>query len=85
MCLRGLVLFLRCRRITAALRYGRIAVRCDASPAADVLAALDEPAQRLTPRMFLPGMPGRARDQAKPGHQRYYDDHDDDHNSGRGS
>jgi hypothetical protein len=29
-----------------------------------MLAALDEPAQRLTPGMFLPGMPGRAREQA---------------------
>jgi hypothetical protein len=84
-CLRGLVLFLRCRRITAALRYGRIAVRCDASPAADVLAALDEPAQRLTPRMILLGVLGRAGDKPQPGSQRYYDDHDDDHNSGRGS
>ncbi|HEY2269884.1 MAG TPA: hypothetical protein VGI96_45205 [Streptosporangiaceae bacterium] len=57
----GLVLLFRYRRIAATLWHGRIAVRCDTSPAADMLAALDEPAQRLTPGMFLPGMPGRAR------------------------
>jgi hypothetical protein len=58
----GLILFFRCRRIAATLRHGRIAVRCDTSPA-DVLAALDEPAQRFTPGMFLLGMPGRTCDQ----------------------
>jgi hypothetical protein len=82
---RGLVLFFRCRRIAATFRYGRIAVRCDTSPAADVLAALDEPAQLLTRGMFLPGMPGRARDQAEPCSQRYYDDYDDYQDPDRGS
>jgi hypothetical protein len=50
-----------------------------------MLAALDEPAQRLTPGMFLPGMPGRARDQAEPCSQRYYDDNDDHQDPDRGS
>jgi hypothetical protein len=84
-CMRGLVLFFRCWRIAATLRHGRIAVRCDTSPTADVLAALDEPAQRVTPGMFLPGMPGRACEQAEPCNQRCYDDHDDYQDPDRGS
>jgi hypothetical protein len=37
-------------------------VRRDTPPAGDVLAALDEPAQRVPLGMFLLRAPGRARD-----------------------
>ena len=58
----GLVLLFRYRRIAATLWHGRIAVRCDTSAAADMLAALDEPAQRVPLGMFLLRAPVRARD-----------------------
>jgi hypothetical protein len=51
-------------------------------PAADVLAALDQPAHRVVLRMFLRGTPGGPRDHGEPHGQPQHDDYDD---SGRGS
>ena len=55
----SLVLLLHRWRFSAAFWHRRIAVRCDASPATDMLAPLDEPAQRFALRMLLLRMLGR--------------------------
>jgi len=52
--------------VPASLRYLLVAVRRDAAPAADVLAALDQAAHRVMLGMVLRGTPGREGDRAEP-------------------
>ena len=79
---RGLVFFLDRWRVAPSLGHGGITGRGNAAAAADVLAALDEPAQRVPLGMLLAGPASRERYGDQPYGQRYDDDHAKDHDPG---